>query len=425
MTLRRAFALVSLAALAAVFTAGSFLTYLAVRDSIGVSRIETDKALSVSVTALLIEPLRLGSFVEARNRIMRLQESGAFACSEMMMQETPITSCDRDKTSLRVVEIEIPVFDNSEKPKLKLYLDEGHQLQRAVRKGLQVGVYLLLFGVLIAFAVLLIARSLFRQLESVLTLAVPGGSKNQKTSRIREFNQLREKLFQLVRLQQSEARLQAFSEIAQQVAHDILSPLLALRVAAKHFDSNPKESQALIEKAALRINKMAEDLLIKNRHRPAEYISQDHSLLQSLESVVKEMRFLHPEINFQLRVIIEASYRLRIDSAGFERVVSNLIQNSCEAIQALDRQGFVEILMEDLGGQISIQIIDNGCGIPEGIKKNLGQRGVTSGKESLRSGYGLGFSSAMEFITALQGSLEVIQTGELGTSLRILIPKTH
>lgn len=425
MTLRRTFVFISAGALISIFLAGSVLTYLAVRDSIQTSQEDVEKTLTVSMTALLTEPLRLGSFVEARNRIFRFQEAGGFVCAEMNFQDNPISKCDRDTSSLRSFELSIPVFDSSEiqNPKLKLFLDKNRNRESALRKGMQVGGYLFLFGTLIALVLLFVSQGLYRQLDSILSFQSIDPNSKPNSIKIQEFKELREKLIQLVRLQESDARLRAYSEIAQQVAHDIRSPLAALRVAAQQFQSDPEECQTLINQASVRINSMAEDLLSKNHSTNVIQAQENQSIRVSIQNIVREKRALFPNIEILIHGDEKEPHFSQIEPFNFERSLANLLQNSCEAIRKTDRKGLIEIKVEKARNQIVITISDNGSGIPEAIRSHLGQKGVTSGKSGSESGHGIGFFAAKNFFESSQGLLEILASNAQGTTLKITIPR--
>jgi signal transduction histidine kinase len=224
----------------------------------------------------------------------------------------------------------------------------------------------------------------------------------------------------------SQSQLAALAALSAQVAHDIRSPLAALDSALKDVSQLPEAKRLLIRGAAGRIRDIANNLLEKNRQsrlsagqragRPLEPL-----LLSSLiEPVITEKRLQYRD---RLDVSIEAvaspeSYGLfaRVDPVDFSRVLSNLINNSVEALR---RGGAVTAQLTLKAGAAALTIRDDGKGIAPETLARLGRRGETHGKAE---GSGLGLYHARAAAAAWGGSLAISSEPGKGTAVELILP---
>ena len=91
--------------------------------------------------------------------------------------------------------------------------------------------------------------------------------------------------------------------------------------------------------------------------------------------------------------------------------------NGIEAARLVDRMPFIKIMANKVGDKLEIKIQDNGSGIADQVLKKLGNDEITT----KANGNGIGFKSASEIIKSWGGVLEVEETSENGTKLRIIL----
>jgi signal transduction histidine kinase len=240
--------------------------------------------------------------------------------------------------------------------------------------------------------------------------------------------------------------------MAQQVAHDIRSPLAALSSAEQSLDIVPEDTRTLIRSAVTRIKDIANNLL--NIDRPllvnaslqgnTTYLNttlqtgrlsvRDDSETDSqhifwlIESIVSEKR-----MQFRMRKGLTIESKFDENNEGifsavspieFQRMISNLIDNS---IEASDVDGKIVV---DLSGDekwIYVRVSDNGRGIPKDALPRLMNRGVTLGKPG---GSGLGLFHAKTLCESVNGFLTVDSILEKGTTVTVKLcrskaPKWH
>lgn len=236
-----------------------------------------------------------------------------------------------------------------------------------------------------------------------------------------------ERAFETVEKLNFATRSKISVEIAQQVAHDIRSPLAALEVAAGGVYQMPEDKRILIRSAVGRIRDIANSLVDRNPTPEAEAILSAHKpasaqLLSSLiESLVTEKR-----LQFRSRDLLEievwldaASYGIfaKVQPVEFKRLLSNLVNNAVEAFG--DGPGAVRVNLSAREGRAHVSVQDNGKGISPEVLANLGRRGGTHGKAG---GSGLGLHHARTFAESWGGSLEIASEADKGTKATLVIP---
>lgn len=215
-------------------------------------------------------------------------------------------------------------------------------------------------------------------------------------------------------------------KITHQVAHDIRSPLAALKMALGGLDSIPADYRLVIQNSVQRINEIANNLLSSNKDMPKEHeiLQEDQLLFDAIDSLVSEKRM---EFSDRQDITIisdfDADHKLtvKINKAEFHRVLSNLINNSIESMAAGGRIAInVSERETDL---IIITIADTGQGMPKHVLDRLGEPGVSHGKSGKGSGSGLGVHHAKATVESFGGTFKVDSTVGVGTTISILLPK--
>lgn len=390
------------------------------------ARLESQKLIFQSFVASIRQPLIQGSFVEARIRSKEMLQGKQIACIEIDSQEAKIKECSNswdkaeklnilgekllfsDASTESFAEVRV-TFDNSDLVK-RLWIQVTKALSIFVSLGL------LLFGIFsIGF------KRIRQELEEVVATS-NSGNKSNYIFKIREFQMLSEKVAENVALAKEMASSKAALEVAEQVAHDIRSPVTSLSILINRNEKNlkPELAKSLLQ-AADNIHDIANDVL--NRHRK-NVIDNQNSIETSqvlvntlLQEVVSEKRINNASKNVQVLLNDQSNFCfVKMKKGTLRRSVANLIEN---AIQAIQISGKVTVLVNQADGFCEISIIDNGCGIEESMLAKIVEKGGTYGKHD---GSGLGLSSAKKNIEDAGGSLSIRSKVNEGTMVKILIP---
>lgn len=167
-------------------------------------------------------------------------------------------------------------------------------------------------------------------------------------------------------------------KIANQVAHDIQSPIMSLKIVADNMIEDSK-AKDLLQKSLERIQYISDDLLKKHREASANR-KNEKSVFAMIETIITEKRASYTDIHFDIKT--STNYIDRNFSVGLERVLSNIIQNAIEALDTSTKEKSIIVMAEYSSGKLIISIIDNGKGIPTDILPKLFQSGATFNKEN-------------------------------------------
>jgi signal transduction histidine kinase len=124
----------------------------------------------------------------------------------------------------------------------------------------------------------------------------------------------------------------------------------------------------------------------------------------------------------------EQLQKINLNAEDFSRVILNLVKNAFDAMRdKINAQGAsyraqIQIKTKDLGNDVSIEVEDNGPGVPDEIRDKLLMPFFTTKKGT--EGTGLGLSITHDIIKSHEGSLEIqSKVGEM-TRFTIKLPKT-
>ncbi len=108
---------------------------------------------------------------------------------------------------------------------------------------------------------------------------------------------------------------------------------------------------------------------------------------------------------------------IRCQITKLNQVFLNLINN---AIQAIEREGKIQIQTRQIDEQVRIRICDTGKGMPESIRKRIFEPFFTT--KEIGAGTGLGLSISYGIIEQHQGTIHARSREGKGTTLEIWLP---
>ena len=123
--------------------------------------------------------------------------------------------------------------------------------------------------------------------------------------------------------------------------------------------------------------------------------------------------------SIKLRILINDELQnctISVNSDQLIGVLLELINNAGNAIQ--DKDGVIELRIEEKNDMISISVRDNGAGIPMNIRKNLFKKQIPS-----KNGLGLGLFLCSKIIRGLGGELILKSFSGKGSKFSIILPK--
>ncbi len=219
----------------------------------------------------------------------------------------------------------------------------------------------------------------------------------------------------------SAERLAAIGKLATGIIHDFKNPMAVIRGTVDLIRARDKENEKLtrycttVHEQVDRMVDLTRDVLDYSRGESRLAISEV-SLTEYFDSVKSFHDAQYKLAGIELTFWGPADLAARIDPNRFRRVIDNILNNAREALKPGDQVRVSWLLQSE---HLTIELSDNGPGIPENIKTTLFEPFVTSNKEG---GTGLGLAIAKKIVEDHSGAIRVLSAPDQGTTFVIELP---
>lgn len=202
-------------------------------------------------------------------------------------------------------------------------------------------------------------------------------------------------------------------EMANQVAHDIRSPLAALDNIDLNKLLNATDNR-LAKNAIKRLKGIADTLLEKGRTKNSDGLSEVN-LSTLINNVIdsKTVEFINRKI--ENKITADQCFA-NIHEIKFESILSNLITN---AFEASAKNSLIIVESKVHNQNYIITISDQGKGISPELLLKLGREKVTFDKNN---GNGFGVFYAVQTINSWGGNVDIQSQLNIGTTIKITLP---
>ncbi len=245
---------------------------------------------------------------------------------------------------------------------------------------------------------------------------------------VRDLEQLGERLGWLSnRLQELELKKTRF---IQHVSHELKTPLTAIREGAElmnecifgDLNDQQKEIVGILRDSSQHLQKLIEDLLNFSilRTRASSIVRSNIELKAIIEVVLEYHRIALLSRNLNLQLSLQP-VSLDADKEKMRILVDNLISN---AIKYSPDGGSLRVKLYRHNDLAVIEVADSGPGIPEEEHNRIFEafyQGAPAQGGHIR-GTGLGLSIAMEYAQAHGGNISVVNSGQEGACLHVILP---
>jgi two-component system nitrogen regulation sensor histidine kinase NtrY len=215
-------------------------------------------------------------------------------------------------------------------------------------------------------------------------------------------------------------RTSAWADVARRIAHEIKNPLTPIQLAAERLRrkySKSIEDRAVFEQCTDTIVRQVDDIkrMVDEFSRFArtpkpEFAADD--VAETVRQVVFLMRVGNNDIDFDLD-LAEDPMPARFDRRLISQALTNIVKNATEAIAAVPGQqlgkGRILVRASRDGGDVLIDVVDNGLGLPKENRNRLLEPYVTTREK----GTGLGLAIVGRILEEHGGGIELRDAAEL------------
>jgi len=221
---------------------------------------------------------------------------------------------------------------------------------------------------------------------------------------------------------QMRMKLDALSEMAADIAHEIRNPLSSIKVAS-HLLANglknlnqPKiqEYHTIITEEIERLNNILTDF--QDLTKPLKIEKDSVSMNEVIQNTVKLVKMGIQNLDIRLELSTHLPM-IQADASSLKQVFLNLIKNAAEACGPV---GGLEIKTASDPPWIKITFSDNGPGIPSELVNRIFEPFFTTKAR----GMGVGLAICRRIIQAHNGRIEVNNRLPKGTQFNIFLPVT-
>ncbi len=211
------------------------------------------------------------------------------------------------------------------------------------------------------------------------------------------------------RLMEQTSRAQ--SEFFSMVAHEVRSPLAAIRGAtalvASHFDSLTVERRdellGVLSSATARLSAIFEDFLLLSRMDAGRLTLRLENVdpILVVEESVKRMESQHPEREFRILYLAPLP-RVYADEGRVVQVLTNILSNAAKYSTA---ESVIAVEIKASHDCVTFAVKNEGPGVSEEDRKKIFTRFGRAGGESDAS-IGLGLYICSELVSLMHGSID-------------------
>jgi signal transduction histidine kinase len=207
--------------------------------------------------------------------------------------------------------------------------------------------------------------------------------------------------------------IERMGHISSELAHDLRSPLQTIQNAIYLLQKTP-ENPMLFDmiKASL---KQATNLLDSFRDYYKAHIINP---LETDITKIVDLAFSGLEIpdNIEVKRDQQEGHLLLVDPAKTAMAIRNLLINS---IDAMPDGGVLEVIISQLESDVSIQVKDNGIGVPDDFVDSV----FIPFESNKNGGKGLGVPTSARIIKSHGGSITFTSEHGKGTVFTVLLPR--
>jgi two-component system nitrogen regulation sensor histidine kinase NtrY len=227
-------------------------------------------------------------------------------------------------------------------------------------------------------------------------------------------------------------RTSAWADVARRIAHEIKNPLTPIQLSAERlrrkYSAVVKDDDPIFKQCTDTIIRQVDDIKrmvdeFSQFARMPKPVMEPEDVADLVRQVVFLQRVGNADIDFDVD-IAESPMPARFDRRLISQALTNIIKNATEAVAAVPpaelQRGHIKVSAKRDGGDIVIDVVDNGIGLPKENRSRLLEPYVTTREK----GTGLGLAIVGRILEDHGGKIELgdaaaVIPGQRGAWMRL------
>jgi len=233
---------------------------------------------------------------------------------------------------------------------------------------------------------------------------------------------------------QSAQRKAAWADVARRIAHEIKNPLTPIQLSAERLKrkylaeikSDPETFSQCTDTIVRQVGDIGRMV-----NEFSSFARMPNAVLEEVDlaRICREALFLQQQAHRNIRFeshLPGGGVKAECDGGLLNQALTNLLQNAVDAIEGReDRKeepGWISLTLSESLNNVSIEVEDNGRGLPERERDRLTEPYVTSRTK----GTGLGLAIVSRVVEQHGGTIRLAdRAGGLGASVSVTLPRSH
>ena len=236
-------------------------------------------------------------------------------------------------------------------------------------------------------------------------------------------NALQELQLRLTSALRQKERLAVLGGAVAKISHDLRNLLTTAQLLADRLDASKdpavrRTAPKLVSSLARAIGLCERTLAFGKAEEPPPDLA-NFPLAPLVAEVIENETRAASAGKLDLVTAVPPEMVVRADADQLFRVLSNLVRNAVQAIEASGTEGSIRIFARETGGRSEVSVVDTGPGLAPKAQDNL-FRPFRGGAR--QGGSGLGLVIAAELVRGHGGTLRLSETGPTGTTFTLTWP---
>ncbi len=220
------------------------------------------------------------------------------------------------------------------------------------------------------------------------------------------------------------------SRFVAMASHEFRTPLTAMlssvslveQYTQKGQEEHRKKHTMRIKESVKNLTSILNDFLSleKLEQGKVDFAKEKIDLVEFVDDILQEMNGI-----LKKGQSINHIHKGKKDTLQDKKILRNVLLNLLSNASKYSEENKEIHLYTEVNNQVvSIKIIDNGMGIPEGEQKNLFEKFFRASNSSMIQGTGLGLNIVKQYVELMKGNIHFISKPNEGTTFIVILPNS-